>query len=208
MSQMMPFTKEELRKVGGTFAGRSDIDLRDRAIWALGVCSRWRISEMLRLRRRDLLTQDGAVRRHIEMPSKFTKTRRASRLDIGDHLAGILRDWLAACERWGCWRRDDPAFPKVGARVAFDRKGAWRMVKRRCARAGVTTERHGTHSFKKTAVAVVYEHWLKEGADALRETQNWSGHASQMQVQAYLRDLPGGHYEISQSLAAANAEEL
>ena len=208
MSQMMPFTRDELRAIGATFSRGTSEDARDRALFALGVCSRWRISEILSLRRRDLLTQDGKVRRHIAMPARNTKTRRASRLDIGEHLAAILGAWLSECEGWGCWRRDDPAFPKVGARVPFGRQGAWRMVKRRCAAAGVAKERHGTHSFKKTALAVVYEYWLQHGGDALRETQEWSGHASQMQVQAYLRDLPGGHYSISQSVAAENAEEL
>ena len=209
MSAMIPFTREELRAIGATFAGGTSLDKRDRALFALGVCSRWRISEILALRRRDLLDQDGKVRRHIEMPGRFTKTQKASRLDIGEHLVGILAAWLKECEAWGCWRRDDPAFPKEGARVALGRKAAWRMVKRRCAMAGVPQDRHGTHSFKKTALAVVYEHWVEKGdADALRKTQAWSGHASLAQLEAYLRELPGGVYSVGQELAAGNAEEL
>lgn len=207
---MVQFSREELRKIGGTFAAGTSLDKRDRALFALGVCSRWRISEILSLRRRDLLDQDGHVRRHIAVAAKRTKTRVASSLDLDDHVAGILGVWLAECERWGCWRRDDPAFPKVGARLEFDRVAAWRMVRRRCRMAGIPQDRHGTHSFKKTAVGMVFEHWAKELGEenAWLRTQQWSGHRELRQLQAYLKELPRGDYKKSEAVAARNAEGL
>ena len=204
MASMLKFTDRELRAVWAALSRGRPVDLRNRAMFSTGCACRWRISEMLFLRWRDVWDEEaGTVRDRIHIEARYTKTKRASDFYPSPGVKAALAEWHAAAKRIGRGRPCDWLFPNLGRGVgrelgggAMSRQAAWEMVKRTCRAAGIGTERRGTHSFRKTALGNFYLERVErlrngENVDPLRDTQQFSGHKSLVSLEHYLPEIHG-----------------
>ena len=201
MAACIGFTAGELAKVWTALSVGRPVDLRNRAMFALGCACRWRISEIRSLRWQSVLEKDAeTVRDRIHIEARYTKTKRASDFYPSPGVKAALLEWHAAAKRIGRGRPGDWVFPNLGRDLggiqAMSRQAAWAMVKRVCRAAGIGTERRGTHSFKKTAVGNFYMDRMArlragENIDPLRETQKFSGHLRLSSLEHYLPEIQG-----------------
>ena len=186
--------------------GRGFWAARDRAFILLGCATGFRCSELLSLRRMDVMEGDGRVRSVLTVARKHMKRKVAARsVPLTESTRMLLQGWLAEQERAGYLLKIDPLFPKRGgapiklegrvvAVEAMNRTTAWRMIRRRSRAAGVTEAHTGTHSLRKTFTAAVYSAWLArlakgEHVDPLRQTQEALGHRNIQSTIAYLASV-------------------
>jgi integrase/recombinase XerD len=151
--------------------------LRNRALVELLYAAGLRVSEALRLDRRDLSTDGGFVR-------VIGKGDRERLVPVGD----VALEWLARYLAWPrpAWLaaatgRDDQELPLFvtprGRRLA--RQSAWQLVKRAAEAAGLG-DRVSPHTLRHSFAT----HLLEGGAD-LRVVQELLGHASISTTQLY-----------------------
>lgn len=192
MAAAIAFEDGELAALEKTFRRGRWVDLRDRALLALGCTCPARVSEMLALKESGVADEQGRVGGVWHCAAKDNKTRTATDYEITATARAALEAWLPVRRRSG-YRRGDPLFPAQGRKGAMSRGAAWAMVKRRCAEAGVGLRGHSCHSTKKTAMGNAYDAFLERqstgerGIDPLIELQRFSGHKSLDSVLHYLR---------------------
>ena len=204
MAGCRPLDVDELARLVG--AGRGFWAARDRAFILLGCATGFRCSELLSLRRVDVLDGSGKVRPVLTVARKHMKKKvQARSVPLTETTRTMLQGWLADQERAGYLLKIDPLFPKrgaapveVGGRIvameAMTRVSAWKMVRRRARAAGVAEAHAGTHSMRKTFTAAVYGNWLGrlakgERVDPLRQTQEALGHKNIQSTIAYLASV-------------------
>ena len=194
MTAAIAFEEGDLVALAGTFRRGRWVDLRDRALLALGVTCSARVSEMLVLKESGVTDELGRIAGVWHCRARDNKTRVAADYEITATAREALEAWLPA-RRLAGYRRGDPLFPALGRREALTRQGAWEMVKRRCKAAGLALRGHSCHSMKKTAVGNAYDSLLarqaagEKGIDPLRDTQAFSGHKSLSSLEHYLRKV-------------------
>ncbi len=199
--------------LAGTFRRGRWVDLRDRALLALGVTCPARVSEMLVLREDGVTDGDGRIAEMWHCAAKDNKTRTATDYVITATAREALEAWLPARRRSG-YRRKDPLFPSRGSGRALTRQGAWAMVKRRCKAAGIPLRGHSTHSMKKSAVQAAYDSFLarhaagEAGVDPLLYTQRFSGHKSLSSLEHYLRPVSAAAKRDAATAAGRKARAL
>jgi len=204
MAGCRPLDADELSLMVG--AGDGFWGKRDQAFILLGCATGFRCSELLSLRRMDVLDAGGQVRLEVTVARKHMKKKKSARsVPLSKSLRQRLQGWLLEEERAGYLLKIDPLFPKRGS-VAVRKKGrvvavesmtrhaAWRMVRRLARRSGVFEGHVGTHSLRKTFTAVVYKNWLErlakgERVDVLRQTQEALGHKNIQSTIAYLASV-------------------
>jgi len=199
-----PLCADELSRLIGV--GRGLWAARDRAFILLGCATGFRCSELLSLRRVDVLDGGGQVRHILTVAKKNMKKKVAARsVPLIDTTRAMLQDWLVEQERAGFLLKVDPLFPKRGgvpieakgrivAVEAMTRVSAWKMIRRRARAAGVAEAHTGTHSLRKTFTASVYSSWINrladgERVDVLRQTQEALGHKSLQSTISYLASV-------------------
>lgn len=148
------------------------LGLRDRALLEVLYATGARVSEAVNLRLRDL--PDGLT--ELRLHGKGDKTRL---VPLGERARGALREWLrhGRDEVPGAPTREELFLTARGGPLT--RQGAWRIVRRETARAGLRTalSPHGLrHSFAS--------HLVEAGAD-LRTVQELLGHASIRTTERY-----------------------
>lgn len=201
MAGCRPLGADELARL--VAAGRGLWPSRDWAFILLGCATGFRCSELLSLRRVDVLDGGGRVRSILTVARRHMKKKVASRsVPLTEPTREMLQGWLLELERAGFLLKIDPLFPKRGAapvveagRIAaveaLTRVSAWKMVRRRARAAGIAEAHTGTHSMRKTFTAAVYGAWLDrlakgERVDVLRQTQEALGHKNIQSTIAYL----------------------
>ena len=213
MVAAIAFADADLIALAGTFRRGRWVDLRDRALLALGITCPARVSEMLVLRESGVVDRNGHVAETWHCAARDNKTKTATDYAITAEARAALEEWLGARRKSG-YRRGDPLFPARGSGEALSRQGAWAMVKRRCLAAGLPLRGHSTHSMKHTAVENAYAAFLarqsagEAGVDPLLDTQRFSGHKSLMSLQHYLRPLRATAKEEASAAAGARARAL
>lgn len=204
MAGCRPLDADELARLIG--AGRGLWAARDRMFILLGCATGFRCSELLSMRRGDVLDGGGRVRPILTVARRHMKKKMEARsVPLTESMRTMLQGWLVEQERAGYLLKIDPLFPKRGgvpiaargrivAVEAMTRQAAWRMIRRHAKAAGVAEAHTGTHSLRKTFTAAVYGAWLErlangERVDVLRQTQDALGHKNIQSTIAYLKTV-------------------
>jgi len=188
MNGCAPFTPEELDSVLAAFVG-PERD-RNRGLLLVGCNTGYRISEILSLRVRDVLTDAGEVVDLVRVTRKNTKGKHQSRTVVMNKVARRGMDLvLDYNERRGRLNENHFVFQSRTGE-ALTRKAAYGIIHRAARRAGVQGK-IGTHSMRKTFAKRFYSRCLEligegHGIDAMRETQMALGHAAITSTEKYL----------------------
>ena len=179
---------------------------RNRALILFGSMVGYRNSELLSLRRRDLLDEDGFLRTELTVSSaemkrpggkKAAEHQRKSpgrTVAIPDQAKSIMRAWLIEMERLGWSKPSDHVFINLKTGLPICRSAAWKVVRSSAKRAGIPTGRVGVHSLRKTFAAENYDALLTAAAagekiDVLRTMQRLLGHQRIESTTYYLATL-------------------
>ena len=186
-------------------------EARDQALVALGCMTGFRIREGLALERRDVLTEEGFLRRSVTL--RCTKTGTTRTLPLHWRTLEPARTWLAAQQLMGWAWGDAPLFPAEGSggTKSMGRAAAWRAVRRLTARAGFPTDGIGTHSMRKTfaALAELYGIRLQRSGAQIDPTEmlrQMLGHKDIRSTMSYKPKAPenyvvAGFREVGEALA-------
>lgn len=163
---------------------------RNLTIFALGISTGFRISEILSLNRGDIEEPTGGVRIRITVQRRFMKGRRSSRtVFVNPSLRETLEYWLDCMDDRGHLQRDAPLFLAQSGR-RMSRYNAW-LILRTAARSAGLGGRIATHSMRKTFANRIYTTLLSrqaagEAIDAFRTTSRALGHAKITSTDEYL----------------------
>ena len=193
MKGCRPLSAEEVRKVVQTFEGR--YRERDRALFVLGVCCGFRISEMLSLRIGDVL-QGGVVPERVAVRRCNTKNKTETR-DV--KLLGAARDAILVWVQLGLWQRgyvrpDTFIFKsQVGRNRPISRRHAYRVLKRNYVQNRMAGKL-ATHTMRKTYAQFLYQDLVErrakgETVDPLPLTSKGLGHLNIKNTMKYLSFL-------------------
>ncbi len=141
-------TDEEVNKLLEGMTGRHA--LRDRALFTLGVFSGFRVSELLSVRVQDIC-RDGRIVDSLTVRRESMKGKWEART------MPIHRTAKEALERYiRVEKLDHPFHARTalffaqGKTTAMSAAHAWEVIQAAAERMGVSTERLGTHSMRKT----------------------------------------------------------
>jgi integrase len=169
---------------------------RDRALFALGLATGLRISELLAIRRRDVLDDSGELRRRIV--SYHTKGDKKRVVPVNELAVPYLRTWLTVQEARGLCGGAVPVF-SYGRGRPIDRTHVWRLIRGAARRSGAVPAwggSFGTHSMRKTYARAQYLYWegrraAGEKIEPLLKCQEALGHADIRATTHYLRFMLG-----------------
>jgi len=179
------FSEDEIARLAGWFEARGR--LRDRALLFLGVNTGYRISELLSLRRRDVLV-DGRLVDEITMRRGARKGKRSGHaLPLNAQAKRGLAPWLLELQRRGLDAPGSPLFASRKGAGAITRWTAWYILHHTARRLGMSGT-IGTHSMRKTFGRRGYE---ATGHD-VAATQGLLGHARMASTFSYLAGLREG----------------
>jgi integrase len=183
-------TLDQIRRVLAAMPTATDVQRRDRALFALIPLTAARVTAVVSLKLRDIdierrvLVQDART-----VKTKFSKTYDTWFFPVGDDIESIVVDWVQFLTEEKQWMLDDPLFPatqvEVGTSGHFEQSGLarehWsgtgsiRAIFRDAFKlAGLPY--FNPHSFRNTIVAYASEKDL-----TLHEMQAWAqnlGHTS------------------------------
>jgi len=174
MKGARPLSDSELAAVSAKLAPR------DRALFVLGVCSGFRISELLSLKV-GAVESGGRIAEQVTVQRRDMKGKIEGRtVDLNEKARAVLAEWLAYRRR----RLDiGPAawlFPsRNGGRIS--RVQAWRVLTAAFRALGLAGKL-GSHCMRKTFAARMYD---RLGHDLIR-VQKAMGHKSVASTTAYL----------------------
>lgn len=181
MKGCRPLTDQEIKSVLDSIDNGTNPP-RDRALFLLGLRSGFRISELLSLRVSDVY-QNGHFVDQISVARKFMKKKREGRtIPLHSEAKDALVTLVRKLEEEKAFGPDTFIFrSRQGGNRAMGRQGAWEMLKKVYAAAGITGKT-GTHSMRKTFAKRVHE---KLGRDLIK-TQKALGHAQVNSTVSYL----------------------
>jgi integrase len=180
MKGCRPFSDAEvvlvLQHLSGPFA------LRDRALFLLGVRSGFRISELLSLRRCDLVTRGGIAERVSVARKNMKKKVEGRTVLIHPEAREALAMWMVQLYELGYMTPECFVFQsRTGPNAAISRVQAYRLLSRACDNAGLSGKL-GTHSMRKTFADKIYD---RLGHDLIK-TQRALGHKNINSTVSYL----------------------
>ena len=149
---------------------------RNSLLWALGITTGLRISDLLNLRLADFLMPDGALAQSITI--KEIKTGQ-SRTII---LAPIALQQLTG------YRQEISEGERL---FSITREQARRLIKKWCDDCGLKG-RYGTHTMRKTFATVAYDN---SGGDPVM-TARITGHSNPSQLMAYIGRKPATEQKV------------
>lgn len=196
MKGTRPLDNDEIRRVSTCFTGTFQI--RNRALFMLGVSTGGRISELLSLEIGDVYQNGSAVTDLLYRKSivKGGEVSRAVPVNVdGRDAIEALIDWHWA--RYGTLDDNRPLFPSRNkqGRVAMNRQTAHEMLKVAFIAAGLNGK-IATHSLRKSFAQRVYEH-----AGDIYLVQELLGHRNVATTQKYI----GVNYASARQAVAAIA---
>jgi len=185
-----PLTGGEVRRVVKTFQGR--YKERDRAMFVLGVCAGFRISEMLSLRVRDIV-QNGEITKRVCVQRQNTKGKKQTRdVKLLDAAREVLFEWIKkGLHAKGFILPDTYLFKsQVGKNKPISRRHAYRVLKDNFER-NYMTGKLGTHTMRKTYAAALYKDLVErrakgEPVDPFPLTARGLGHMNMGNTEKYL----------------------
>jgi len=146
-------------------------DPRDVALWAVGIGTGLRISDILDLRWKDVVTAEGEIARSMIVTENKTGQQRTIRL------IPLTREALESL-RGGITDRETKVF-------TLTRQHVRRLVKQWCAAVNLKGD-YGTHSMRKAFCTIVYENSGGDPVNAARVT----GHTNPSQLMRYIGQTP------------------
>ena len=195
---------------------------RDRAFILFTSMVGYRCSEILSLRRNDVLDDDGRLLPEVTVSAKDMKKRGGGNrnqhhppkkssgrtVPIPDQANAILRAWLIEMEKMGWASPETHVFLNLETGKPLCRSAAWKIVRRASIRAGIPPNRVGVHSLRKSFAAETYDYLLSEVAagkkiDVLRTMQRLLGHRRLESCIYYLSTLDDSHILRTVNEAAA-----
>lgn len=193
MKGCRPLTDEEVRRVIETFQGR--YKERDRAMFVLGVCAGFSISEILSLRVRDVV-QKGVITKRVCVLRKNTKGKKQTRdVKLLNSARVAVFEWVdSGLRQKGFMQPDTYLFKsQIGKNRSIGRRHAYRVLMENFARNCIT-DRLGTHTMRKTYAAFLYRDLVErrakgEPVDPLPLTSKGLGHLSLSSTMSYLSFL-------------------
>ena len=190
MKGCRPLDQDELSRLKTAFTGRMAV--RNKALFFLGVNTGFRISELLSLRLRDVLTPQGAFPRYLSVRRENMKGRVESRsVILNDQAKAALRPWLQALAERDVIHQDDFVFRSmVDHNKAICREQAWKVFVAAYRALGLEG-RIGTHGMRKRFANHLYDYFLElvaagQPVDALRQTSRGLGHKNIGTTDVYL----------------------
>jgi len=152
-----PITADEARAVWLNFTGH--FALRDRALFAIGLATGFRISELLSLTVADV-TGPREIRRTVRLQRRATKGRHRGRSAfLAPWARDAVADWLGEYHLTPHYHPAAPLFPsRNGNARALSRYQAARILQRAYRRAGLygPPGELGTHTMRKTLADRLY----------------------------------------------------
>lgn len=187
-----PLTPEEIDRVRRAFIGK--MATRNAALFLLGVNTGFRISELLSLRLRDVLDDNGKLTDRLTVSKMNMKGRKSSRTVLFNTRAKrALTAWLKELEHQFIVNKDDYLFRSVRGRYAINRNHSWRELTK-AYRVAEVRGKLGTHAMRKTFANRYYKYQkerLANGApvDPFRSTSKALGHTDIRSTDQYLSFL-------------------
>ena len=152
---------------------------RDALLWALGITTGLRISDLLKLRVEDLLDADEQAADSVEV--RETKTGKTRGIRILSLAKAAYEDYRRTVKPLDT----DPLFPSRSGDGAITREQARRLVKKWCAESNLRGN-YGTHTMRKTFATIAYE---SSGHDPVA-TARITGHSNPSQLLRYIGQAP------------------
>lgn len=182
MAGMKAFTEEEIiRLLDGLLIEEGNRFYACLCAVLLGVGGR--ISEILTLRREDVIDAEGRIRATVRREKLKTRGKRVNYITVklSQTLHRYIEPWVEEQrERWGKIHGEDLLFAWQWNTKAVGRKAVWKALDRAYRRMEIG-KGHGTHGFRKSAATMIYRYWLgQEWYDSLkaaRQVQRFLGHA-------------------------------
>jgi len=164
---------------------------RNRAMFLLGCCTGFRISELLSLSRRDIISESGKINSHITV--HHTKNKTSRRVVLNPLAKRFLKKWLKKMEENALLCGGTPIFCTSRGNV-ITRGHAYNIIRYGAKRSGLTSATYGTHSMRKTYAKHIYtyyhrRHMTGENIDPLIQTQKALAHKDINQTRKYLSFL-------------------
>ncbi len=188
-------TEEQIAALLASPVGNEPLVRRDRAILEVLYGMGLRVSELVGLSLPDVDMSD----RLMKVLGKGNKERI---VPIGRYAATALGDWLSGAGRQAVLEGIKPQAGRDHAQAIFisakggrlTRQGAWLIVRKHGARAGLNADQLAPHVLRHSCAT----HMLEHGAD-IRSVQELLGHASISSTQRYTalsdRSLAQAYYK-------------
>lgn len=185
MKGCRPLTQVEIQAVAEQLHAHDDLGARNGALFALGLNTGFRVSELLSIRVGDV-QQNGSMVQALEIRRCKMKGKGEGRtVHLNSKAKLAITTWLASLKEWGC-QADTPLFCSR-ARKELSRVQVWRMFDQAFGAIGLTGTL-GTHCMRKTYAMRMHE--LLKGD--LKQLQGALGHkwiTSTAQYLSFKEDL-------------------
>lgn len=185
-----PLTVVEVEDVKKAFGGKMAV--RNRALFAFGINTGFRIAELLSLRLGDVLEADGQIKNRVTVSRRFMKGKRRSRsVSVNSKAKYGILPWLIVLKHSDVIHKDDFIFQSHGyLNKSIGYVQADRILKRAFSSVGLNGQL-STHTMRKTFANNVYNGFLRrvskgEPVDAFRSTSKALGHADIKSTDQYL----------------------
>lgn len=171
MKGCIPLTDAQIESI------KDHLNLRDHALFVLGLKTGYRISELLSIKVKDVY-RDGMITDELTVARKYMKGKKEGRtLPLGDEVKDILLLLIQMTDL----KPDDFLFRSDRQNKAISRIQAWRTFKDAVKQAGIQGK-VASHSMRKTFAKKVFK--LLKGD--LMHTQKALGHKSINSTICYL----------------------
>lgn len=118
-------TLEQVKRALGAMPATTDIERRNRALFAFTILTGIRDKAIASLKLKHINIEQGYVDQDArEVNTKFRKTIHTDFFSVGDENRQIVIDWVSYLRKEKLWGNDDPLFPKtqiaVGSNQQFE----------------------------------------------------------------------------------------
>lgn len=149
-------------------------NLRDYALFTLGINSGLRISDLLKLRVSDVMDDKGKLRDRITIREQ--KTSKAKEFPFGETTRKALKEYLDSFEHGP----NMVLFPSKKGKGALTRQQAYNIINEAAKAVGIK-EPVGTHTLRKT-----FGYWAYQSGVDITRIQKLLNHSSPSVTLAYI----------------------
>jgi len=182
-----PTTSKELDAIIGVLSGR--FRARNEALFKLARYTGYRVSELLSIRVSQVW--DGqSMRSSVTVSRENMKGKRFSRtMPLHQIASEALYIWIKAAGMTAPEFGKSPLFPSRKGTASMTPISAWRILQEAAIGAGISTERLGTHSFRKQFATSL---WTSPYVDKdMAKMSRLLGHAHFSSTIRYLQFVDG-----------------
>lgn len=185
-----PLSEEEVKAIIRTWED-SQFYWRNKSLVLLGICTGFRISELLSLSI-DSVTNEGRIADQVYVPARNMKEKRGRKKRIYPEAKDALYEWIKImAERYNA-TYDSPVFYSSQTGRSLTSRGVYNMLRRAIRKTGFSEERVGTHSLRKTFASHMYEHMKEKykdspGVELMHRMKNELGHEDLESTYSYLQ---------------------